>query len=176
MKTKDKQKQNKMEIKDKKQTKKKQKLPGMIKGGDLWKELPKAIITLVNEFGVISIGSIELELTKPGAWRQPKEVALYRIAAKQEPGLFGILNMSIALWLTSRKPKEQTSGKLMAWYKIKAIELTGFKSKIWDFFKKRFDKKMQVMYNNECYIEDLYKIYYKANPEHPFHALVEGLK
>lgn len=109
-----------------------------------------------------------------GGYRTPTDRGLYNIAAKREPSLLQVLFMGGSAWLNSRKPKGDTSSKVMSWFNFKSVEITGYKSKILSFFKKRFDKNMKMMYNGDNYMEEVFKIYFQ--PDHPFHVLVKGLK
>jgi len=110
-------------------------------------------------------------------WRQPRDKFLYKIAAGQQPTLFETINASIAHILTSRKVKGNTSGKIMAWFRQKAVQMTdftGYKRKIWDYAVNKFDKNCEMCYNSYYYPEKLMAIYFPAN--HPFQALIKGLR
>ena len=109
-----------------------------------------------------------------GAFRLPTDRALYKIVAGQDPNLLEILSLGITAILNSRKPKGDTSSKIMSWFGFKAIEYAGYNSKILNFMKKRFDKKLKEQYNREDYIHELINIYFQDR-NHPFHALSKGL-
>ena len=115
-----------------------------------------------------------INLKHLGAYRLPTDRGLYKIVAGQEPSVIELLFIGISALLNSRKPKQDTSSKLMSWFAFNAIEIVGYKSKILSFFKKRFDKNMKVCYNSDTYMEEVAKIYFQ--PDHPFHVLFKGLK
>lgn len=107
--------------------------------------------------------------------RQPDEIAFYKIVStKYKPSLFELLFLAVGLILTSRKPKGNTSGKIMAWGKLRSMELVHFSHPITDYAKKIFFKNLTNMYGEE-YLSELFKIYYK-DQNHPFHVLVRGLR
>ncbi len=108
--------------------------------------------------------------------RQPRDFFFYKIAAGIKPNLFEALWAATSHILSSRKPADITSGKMMGWFKMKALDIAGYEGKIWGFAKKRFDKNLKKMYNGDDYIEKMARIYFKeTEPEHPFHALFKGL-
>lgn len=109
------------------------------------------------------------------AWRQPKERMFYKVVAGEKPSAFQVFHMALALLHTAKRPPGDTSGKLLAWFKIKALKILGYESKILDYAIKKFDKRMKNMYGNESYIENLVEIYFK-DKDHPFHTLVKGMK
>jgi len=106
---------------------------------------------------------------------QPDEMGFYKIiSSKHEPTLFELLFAAVSFYLTSKKEKEDTSGKIMAWAKFKAMHLVGFKHPLITFSEKLFVKNMKKMYG-ENYVHELFKIYYK-DVNHPFHTLTYGLQ
>jgi hypothetical protein len=107
--------------------------------------------------------------------RQPDEVAFYKmISDKHKPSLFGVFYFALSLILSVRKPKGSTSGKIINWNKLKALEIIGYKSFMVKVASKYFYKRLNKDYG-ENYVSELYKIYFR-DPMHPFHELVKGLK
>ena len=109
-----------------------------------------------------------------GRVRQPKDRALYRLAAGQKISLFEKLNMLIGSYLSSKRPSNHTSGRIMWYHKFQAIKILGNDSKILNFARKLFHKNNIKAYGHEDYMEDVYKIYFREG--HPFHDLVKGLR
>jgi hypothetical protein len=115
-----------------------------------------------------------VNLDHMGAYRLPTDRALLKIVAGQDPSLLEVLSFGVSAWLNSRKPEGDTSSKLMSWFGFKAIEYSGYKSRILTFLKKRFDKNLKKQYNRDDYVSELINIYYQ-DQNHPFHALSKGL-
>jgi len=109
-----------------------------------------------------------------GAYRLPSDRGLYKIVAGQEPSVIERLFIGISALIASRKPRGNTSSKLMGWFTFKAIEISGYESKILNYFKRKVDKNLKMCYNSDNYIEEIAKIYFQA--DHPFHELFKGLK
>lgn len=107
--------------------------------------------------------------------RQPRDRAFYKICAHQEVSFFEIAYMSIALYLSGGNTKEETSGKIMSWFRIKTLETLGWDHWMWRWARNKFENKLKVLYNNEYYMEDVMAIYFR-DPNHPFHTLIKGLK
>ena len=116
-----------------------------------------------------------INLDHPGAYRLPTDRALLKITALQKPNIIEIVSFGVSAWLNSRKEPNDTSSKIMSWFGFKAIEFTGYESKILNFFKKKFDNNLRKQYNRSDYINVLIGIYFK-DPNHPFHVLSEGLE
>lgn len=107
--------------------------------------------------------------------RQPRDRAFFRIVAGDKPKWYELLHLAIASVITAYTDYEETSGKKMAWFRFKTIEHMKFKSKLLKLAKFLFDRRLKKLYNKECYMEEVYRIYYK-DPNHPFHELIRGLK
>lgn len=108
-------------------------------------------------------------------WRQPDEVGFYKIMSeKHNPSIFELLFIALSLFLSVRKPKGSTSGKLINWYKLKALEIIGYSNFIVDLGAKYFYNRLRKDYGEE-YVEELHRIYFK-DKNHPFHTLCKGLK
>jgi len=103
--------------------------------------------------------------------RQPRDFFFFKIAAGKKPNLLETINAAVAHVLTSRKPHWETSGKMMAWFKKKAIEIKGYKGWIWRMADGIFDKNLKKMYGDK-YVEVMARIYYR-DKNHPFHALLK---
>ena len=115
-----------------------------------------------------------INLDHMGAFRLPTDRALLKITAGIDPSLLEVLSFGISAWLNSRKPVGDTSSKIMSWFGFKAIEYSGYNSRILNFMKKRFDKNLKKQYNMDDYVSEMINIYYQDR-NHPFHALSEGL-
>lgn len=114
-----------------------------------------------------------------GRVRQPKDRALYKIAAGHEVSLFGALNILVGSYLSSKKPigkkrDEHTSGRIMWYYKFQAMKLVQCDSKIIDFARKQFQKNNTEIYGSEDYMDEVIAVYFKEG--HPFRTLIKGLR
>lgn len=114
--------------------------------------------------------------------RQPRDWAFYKIISENyEPSLFEICFMCLSTLMTLKKPTGYVrgSGRLMAIYRMWAIEEKGLTNKIHSVIinlsNKLFRKGLKKQYG-ENYIEELHKMYFNLDANHPFHELCKGLK
>ena len=108
--------------------------------------------------------------------RQPRDRFLYKVAAGFKPTFLETANMYVALLLTARKPRSVTSGKVMAWCKIKALDRAGYDTLIFRGVKSIFMRKLKNTHG-EYPITDIFQIYFNINAtkkHHPFLDLVRG--
>lgn len=112
--------------------------------------------------------------------RQLRDICFYRIMSDNDgPGLFEIIYMAIATILTLKKPlyHKKCSGRLLALYRMWAIEEIGFKSKILAFAFKRFRKGLEEQYGPD-YVLKMHERHHTqhGDMEHPMLELCKGLK
>ena len=106
--------------------------------------------------------------------RQPRDRGFYKIVSKNEkPRWIEVFHIMIASLLTSKKSREHTSGKKMAWFRFQTLRVLGYRSRMINYAWKKFNKRMIKMYGDD-YMAEIYKIYYK-DTNHPFHTLIKGL-
>lgn len=107
-----------------------------------------------------------------GGLRQPRDTFFYKIAAGIKPSIFETIWACGSHILTARKPANETSGKLMAWFKTQSLEIAGYKGFFWGLANKYFDFKLKKWYNQDNYMEKVAAIYFSA--DHPFQELFKG--
>lgn len=59
------------------------------------------------------------------AWRQPSEIAYFKICAGRRPDLFGLAYLCIGLCITAFQGEKRTSEHLLTWLRVVAIEKAG---------------------------------------------------
>jgi hypothetical protein len=79
--------------------------------------------------------------------------------------------------MTTKKPVnyKHNSGRMMALYRMWAIEEVGHKSLILKLAHKYFRRKCKQQFG-ENYVNELHKFFFKRDIEHPFNLLTEDMK
>lgn len=106
--------------------------------------------------------------------RQPKERAFYRaLSTKHTPGIADLLFLYKGIVTSSFGDKNDTSTKIISFYKIKALDMVGHDNFVYRLIKQFFLSKLKSVYGKYP-LEELYKIYFKDG-NHPFHSLAKGI-
>tara|TARA_R100001086_G_C11841329_1_gene259177 strand:- start:471 stop:1403 length:933 start_codon:yes stop_codon:yes gene_type:complete len=86
------------------------------------------------------------------------------------------LHLFLATLTTSRLSNDETSGKILAFFRFKALRLLKCQPYLVKLAEKHFRKQMKKKYG-ESYMEKIFAEYniFKDNPNHPFHTLIKGL-
>jgi len=103
-----------------------------------------------------------------GRIRQPRDRAFYKMCNNERPSIVGYLHLLLTAWITSRKPKADTSGKILAFTRFQALK---GKYKMFDFMYKIFRKNL-IKTHGENFLEDILKIYFRHST-HPFHEMAK---
>jgi len=96
-------------------------------------------------------------------FRQPGFVEMLRLCNGKEASYWGQNAISFALAVTMKRPHRDTSGKILAYFRLNMMKGKGREL---DRASKKFHSHMKKQYKSENYISELFKIYFK-NPEHP---------
>jgi hypothetical protein len=125
--------------------------------------------------GLNQIAIIELDNLQ---WiRQPRDIALYKLfSCTCKPNVLELLYFYISLLVTVAGKDFAANGgtRLLAWYKIVALETIGHKNLLFNLTAKYFRYKMKLLLGDN-YVEDLHKMYFQDRL-HPIHVMVMGLK
>lgn len=105
--------------------------------------------------------------------RQYNDRSFYKIGAKEEPSAFESIQMSIGILLSAFTAKEDTSGKIMSFFKLVTFDILGYKTPTSRIIRKVFDIRLRRQYGND-YMAEIFKVYFK-DTNHPFHRLVQGI-
>jgi hypothetical protein len=106
--------------------------------------------------------------------RQPRERAFYKLlSTKFKPSYFELLNMYFGLIGSSFGEANDTSTKIIGFYKIISLDMIGHKSLLYKLTKFIFKRRMHKLYG-DCTLNALTMIYFK-DVNHPFHRLTEDL-
>jgi len=106
--------------------------------------------------------------------RLPRDVAFYRIMAGESPKFLEMTHLVIASILSSFTSPEDTGGKLLTYFRYRAMNNKGYNNIILNLSEKIFTRQLRKQYG-EYYLSELIKIYFK-DEHHPFHTLAEGIK
>lgn len=105
--------------------------------------------------------------------RQPRDRALYKISGGLNPSMLEFSHLLFTAWLTSRKDRTVTSGKILAFFRFQIL-ISFMKNSILKWLLK---KTYNVFRNNlkkthgEYFMEDIFNIFFK-HKNHPFHKLI----
>lgn len=105
--------------------------------------------------------------------RMPKDRFFINVAARQRAGILNTIHFILSAIDTARKPREKRSGKIMLFFKLKCLQMLGFRNFMWKMLYKYVDKKLRKDYGFEYMIE-LFKLFYEDR-NHPFFTLAQGI-
>lgn len=105
--------------------------------------------------------------------RQYNDRSFYKLIAEESPSFFELFQMYIGILMSEYSEREDTSGKIMSFFKLKSLELIGHKSKLFTLVKYLFKKRMISLYGAN-YMREVVFIYFK-DTNHPIHTLIDGI-
>ena len=110
--------------------------------------------------------------------RQLRDVCFYKImSSKHSPSLLEKLYLAGSIVMSTKQEvgHKHNSGRMLALYRMWAIEEVGETSILLKLAHKYFRKKCKDQFGDN-YVEELHKGYFKRDGDHPFHELCKGLK
>jgi len=110
--------------------------------------------------------------------RQLRDRCFYKImSSKHSPSLLEKLYLAASVVMTTRKEVgyKHNSGRMLALYRMWAIEEVGETSILLKLAHKYFRKKCKDQFG-EDYVEELHNGYFTKDRDHPFLQLCKGLK
>lgn len=100
--------------------------------------------------------------------RQYQDIMFFKLMAGYKPHPFEIVWSGVALIFTFIKPPEETSSKLLWWYKIRTLT---WEYSIFEPVKVFTYKKYRKQYGDKP-IKKMFEIYFR-HKDHPFHDLIK---
>jgi hypothetical protein len=106
--------------------------------------------------------------------RLPKDVLIIKAASKSyKPTLLELLHFFFANESTIKESNDETSGKILSFFKFKLLKIVGYEPFLVKLAHKRFKRKMRAKYGH-IYMEELFRKYYEGYNGHPLHTLIKG--
>ena len=107
--------------------------------------------------------------------RQPRDSFFYKVCGDIKPNWFETLWFAGSAFLSVFGGADKTSGKIMTFFCMKALELKGYNNWLVKCAYKFVRNYLTKLYGTEYYLSELFKIYFK-DTNHPFHTLAKNIK
>lgn len=105
--------------------------------------------------------------------RQYNDRSFYKLIAGESPSFFELFQMYIGIIMSAQSPKEETSGKMMSFMKLKSLDSINHKSSLYTLTRIIFRRRMLSLYGPN-YMKEVAIVYF-LDKQHPIHTLIDGI-